>query len=165
MSTDVEAENSAYIRHGIEQLFNRGNLTVADERFADDIRLHSPASAEPIVGRDQVVEFIVALRVAFPDLHVEIEDLIAADDRVVTRCTTTGTHLGDYFGTPPTGHRVRINEVQIFRITDTRLVDLWLTFDVLGVLVQMGLIPASGMPAPVMHLLAWLQRRKTARGA
>jgi steroid delta-isomerase-like uncharacterized protein len=159
----VQTQNAEYIRHGVEYLFNRGDLTVADERFADDILLHSPASEEPIRGRDAVVDFIVKLRVAFPDLHMVIQDLVAAGDRVVTRCTSTGTHLGDYFGVPPTGHRVEITEVQIFRIEDTRIRELWLVFDVLGVLQQLHMIPAGGLPGPVMAGLAWVQRRRTRR--
>ena len=160
----VEARNAEYIRHGIEHLFNRGDLTVADERFAADILLHSPASEEPVRGRDAVVDFIVKLRVAFPDLHMVIEDLVAADDRIVTRCTTRGTHLGDYFGVPPTGHQVEITEVQIFRIEDTRIEELWLVFDVLGVLQQLHMIPAGGLPGPAMAGLAWVHRRRTGRG-
>lgn len=157
----IEAQNVSYIRHGIEHLFNRGDLTVADERFADDIVLHSPASREPIRGRAAVVEFVIRLRVAFPDLHVRVDDVIAQGDRVVTRCTTTGTHQGDYFGVPPTGQRVNVTEVQIFRIADTRIQELWLVFNVLGVLQQLGMVPPNGMPAPVMAVLAWVQRRRT----
>ena len=84
--------------------------------------------------------------------------------RIVTRCTTTGTHLGDYFGVPPTGRRVEITEVQIFRIEDTRIQELWLVFDVLGVLQQLHMIPAGGLPGPVMAALAWVQRQRTRRG-
>lgn len=159
----VATRNAEYIRHGIEHLFNRGDLTVADERFADHILLHSPATAAPVRGRSAVVDFIVKLRVAFPDLHLEIADLVADGDRVVTRCATTGTHLGDYFGVPPTGHRVEITEVHIFRIAATRIEELWLVFDVLGVLQQLHMMPAGGMPGPVMAGLAWVQRRRTRR--
>jgi steroid delta-isomerase-like uncharacterized protein len=155
--------NAEYIRHGIEHIFNRGDLTIADERFADDILLHSPASDEPVRGRAAVVDFVVRIRVAFPDLHMTIEDLVAVDDRVVTRCTTTGTHRGDYFGVPPTHQQVKISEVQIFRVVDTRITELWLTFNVLGVLQQIGMIPGGGLPPPVMAVMAAIQRRK-ARG-
>lgn len=163
-TNDLATRNAELIRHGIEHLFNRGDLTVADERFADHILLHSPASAAPARGRSAVVDFIVKLRIAFPDLHVEIVDLVADHDRVVTRCATTGTHLGDYFGVPPTGHRVEITEVHLFRIEDARLEELWLVFDVLGVLQQMHMVPAGGLPGPVMGALAWAQRRRNRRG-
>ncbi len=163
MSADLREENAAYIRHGIEEMFNHGRFAVADERFADRIALHSPASEEPVVGRAEVVGFIRKLRTAFPDLHIVIEDLIADGDRVVTRCTTTGTHLGDYFGVPPTSRRVRMAEVQIFRVEDTRIQELWLTFNVLGVLQQMGMVPAGGLPPPVMKVLAYVQRQLVQR--
>ncbi len=83
--TDVREANAGYIRHGIEEMFNHGRFAVADERFADGILLHSPASEQPIRGRSEVVGFVRKLRTAFPDLHMEIEDLIADGDRVVTR--------------------------------------------------------------------------------
>jgi len=156
-------ENAGYIRHGIEEIFNRRNMAVADQRFADDIVLHSPAQDEPVRGRENLKSFIRQLHTAFPDMHVTVEDLVAAGDRVVTRCTTRGTQDGEYFGTPPTGHAVTVNEVQIYRVVDGRIVELWLVFNVLGVLQQLRLIPPKGLPRPVMEVMCWVQRRATAK--
>lgn len=153
-------ENAGYIRHGIAEMFNKGNLAVGDVRFADDILLHSPASEQPLRGRETVKGFIRQIRSAFPDLNVTVEDLIASGDRVVTRCTTRGTQRGDYFGTPPTNRRVEISEVQIYRIVDGQIQELWLVFNVLGVLQQLGMIPARGFPKPLLQILASVQRRK-----
>ena len=156
-------ENAGYIRHGIEEIFNRRNMAVADERFAEDIVLHSPAQDEPVRGRQNLKGFIGKLHTAFPDLHVTVEDLVASGDRVVTRCTTRGTQDGDYFGTPPTGHAVTISEVQIYRVVDGTIVELWLLFNVLGVLQQLHIMPAGGLPRPIMELLCWVQRRGTVK--
>ncbi len=158
-------ENAAAIREGIEAMFNRGDLALADIRFAEDIVLHSPAQEAPMRGRETLKGFIRALRAAFPDLQVTVEETIAQGDRVVTRCTTRGTHRGDYFGTPPTHRRVAIGEVQIYRVADGRIVEMWLVFNVLGVLQQMGMIPAGGFPKPLLALLAWSQRRGARRAA
>jgi steroid delta-isomerase-like uncharacterized protein len=152
-------ENAAYIRHGIEEIFNRRNMTIADERFAEDIVLHSPAQDEPLRGRETLKEFIGKLHTAFPDMHVTLEDLVTAGDRVVTRCTTRGTQDGEYFGTPATGNSVIVNEVQIYRVVDGKIVELWLVFNVLGVLQQLGVIPAKGLPRPLLELICWGQRR------
>ena len=152
-------ENAGYIRHGIEEIFNRRNMAVADERFAEDIVLHSPAQREPMRGRATLKGFIGKLHTAFPDMRVTLEDLVAAGDRVVTRCTTRGTQDGDYFGTPPTGNPVTMSEVQIYRVVDGRIVELWLFFNVLDVLVQLGVIPPKGLPRPVLELICWGQRR------
>ena len=158
-------ENAATIRQGIEEMFNRGDLAIADVRFAEDIILHSPAQDTPMRGRETLKGFIRRLRTAFPDMHVTIEDTIAVGERVVTRCTTRGTHRGDYFGTPPTNRRVAISEVQIYRVVDGQIVEMWLVFNVLGVLQQMGMIPAGGFPAPLLAILAWFQRRGARRAA
>ncbi|CAN5628949.1 ester cyclase [soil metagenome] len=159
------ADNEAAIRHGIEQIFNLGNLAVLDERCTPDVVVHSPAQAEPMHGRATLEEFVLRLRTAFPDLHVAIDDLVADDRTVVTRCTTRGTQDGDYFGVPPTGSRVRMTEVQIFRIADGRIVELWLVFNVLDVLQQLGVVPAGGLPRPLLLLLARLRRRRNRRRA
>lgn len=158
-------ENAATIRLGIEQMFNQGNLAMAETRFAEDIVLHSPAQDEPMRGRETLKDFIRKLRTAFPDLHMTVEDCIAHGDRVVTRCITRGTQRGDYFGTPPTNRRVAITEVQIYRIEDGQIVEMWLVFNVLGVLQQLGMIPAGGFPAPLLALLAWFQRRGVRKAA
>lgn len=158
-------ENAGYIRHGIEEIFNKRNMAVADVRFADDIVLHSPAQAEPMRGRQTLKDFIGKLHSAFPDLRVSIEDLVASGDRVVTRCTTTGTQDGEYFGIPPTGNRVTMTEVQIYRVVNGRIVELWLVFNVLGVLQQLGVIPPRGLPPPIVRLIAWRQRRLSRKKA
>ncbi len=157
MSTSEE--NAGYIRHGIEEIFNRRNMAIADERFADGIVLHSPSQREPMQGRAILKGFIQKLHTAFPDMHVTVDDLVAAGDRVVTRCTTRGTQDGDYFGTPPTGNSVTVSEVQIYRVVDGQIVELWLVFNVLDVLQQLGVIPPNGLPRPLLELICWGQRR------
>jgi steroid delta-isomerase-like uncharacterized protein len=80
---------------------------------------------------------------AFPDLHVTIEDLIAEGDKVVSRNTVTGTHLGDYMGHPATGRTVTYSEIFIFRFADGRIAETWGVVDVLSQMRQVGVIPAA----------------------
>jgi predicted ester cyclase len=82
---------------------------------------------------------------SFPDLQMEIQELIAEGDKVVGRFTCSGTHLGAWLGQPPTGRRFeRVDEVAIFRFRDGRIVDAWSLEDTLGRLRQLGLTDRHG---------------------
>jgi len=75
---------------------------------------------------------------AFPDASVSIEDLIAEGDRVVIRLTANGTHGGDFLGVTPTGRRITMQEIDIARIENGLIAEMWAAPDVYGMLAQLG---------------------------
>jgi uncharacterized protein YhfF len=77
------------------------------------------------------------LTTAFPDLHTDIEDLIAERDRVVARLSFRGTHQGEFRGIAPTGRAVRFTAIRIYRIADCKIVESWASQDAPGLLNQM----------------------------
>lgn len=77
-------------------------------------------------------------RISFPDWNEKVDDVIAEGDRVVVRFTSTGTHLGEFEGIAPTGKKVRIQEVAIFRLADGKIVEQWGVPDLHGLLQQLG---------------------------
>ena len=81
-------------------------------------------------------------KTAFPDLNATVEDVIAEGDKVVTRVTFRGTHQGEIeeFG-PPTGRQVEIKGISISRIEGGKIVEDWDSYDDLGVMRQLGLVP------------------------
>jgi steroid delta-isomerase-like uncharacterized protein len=85
---------------------------------------------------------LVALRQAFPDLQIKIEDQIAERDKVVTRWTARGTHQGEFAGIPPTGKQVVMTGIDIDRIANGKLVECWTKSDDLSMLQQIDAIPA-----------------------
>jgi predicted ester cyclase len=87
------------------------------------------------------------LREAFPDLHFTVEDQIAAGDRVVTRWAGTGTHEGEFQGIPPTGRKVRISGIDIDRFASGKVVECWPEVNELGLLQQLGVLPAPELVA------------------
>jgi predicted SnoaL-like aldol condensation-catalyzing enzyme len=96
-------ENKALARRVLEEMFNKGNLEVADELLAPDYVDHDPAMPEDVRGPEGFKEYVRAYRSAFSDIHIRIEEQIAEGDKVVTRWTGTGTHDGDLAGiAPPT---------------------------------------------------------------
>ena len=83
-----------------------------------------------------------AARVAFPDFHHTVEDLVAEGDKVVPRLTLRGTHQGDFQGLPPTGKQVTFSGINVMRLEDGKIVEHWSIGDTLGMLQQLGAIPA-----------------------
>jgi steroid delta-isomerase-like uncharacterized protein len=137
MSTE---ENKALARRVIEQMFNEGNLDVADELLALDYVDHDPTLPEDVHGPEGFKEYVGMYRSAFPDLHVQIEDQIAEGDRVATRWTGTGTHDGELAGIAPTGKRVTVPGMEIVRIANGKLVEGWEGYDSGTLMRQLGVM-------------------------
>ena len=81
---------------------------------------------------------------AFPDLHFTVEDMIAEGDKVVTRLTIRGTQQGAFMGISPTGKQATVTAIDIHRFAGSKSVEHWLNMDTLGLLQQLGTIPAPG---------------------
>jgi len=144
MSTE---ENKAIARRFFEEIVNARQLGVADEIFAADHTYHDPSS--PMIGRgpEGQKQPIGAYIAAYPDLHHAVEDQIAEGDTVVTRWTGTGTHQGDLLGIPPTGKPAKVMGIWIHRLSGGKIVESWNVWDTLGMLQQLGVIPAPGQAA------------------
>jgi steroid delta-isomerase-like uncharacterized protein len=139
----MSEQNKAFVRHLIEEVIGRGNFALVDQFVAPDYVGHS--SSPEMNTREGHKQFLVALRPAFPDLELTVEDQIAEGDKVVTRWTARGTHKSEFTGVPPTGKQVVMDGIDIDRIADGKLVECWTKSDDLGMLQQIGAIPA---PAP-----------------
>ncbi|MFD5661355.1 ester cyclase [Streptomyces hirsutus] len=116
-----------------------GNLDALDEIVAPDSIDHDPAPGQ-VPGPEGYKAMFGELRAAFPDLHVEVEHLVATDDELAFAYTITGTHLGPLTGQPATGRKVSYRGMQISRFdSDGKLVERWGSSDELGMLRQLGL--------------------------
>jgi predicted ester cyclase len=125
------------------EVFNQGNFGLIDELIAPDFVEHSAQPGVPPT-RDGFMQLAIALRSAFPDLHYTVEDAIDAGDKIVHRLAASGTMKGDFLGIPATGTRATWTEIHIGRVADGRLVEHWGLADQLGMLVQLGIVPAPG---------------------
>jgi len=96
-------------------------------------------------GPAGVKELIAGYRAAFPDIHVTIEDQIADGDLVVSRWSAKGTHQGELMGIPATGKHATVTGITIDRIADGLIVESWNNWDTLGLMQQLGAIPAPAM--------------------
>jgi steroid delta-isomerase-like uncharacterized protein len=143
MSTAEAPSNKATFSRLHEAFESRDEELIAktiEEIVAPDVLMRTPLPIES-TGVQALKEVFATLYRAFPDLHVAVEDVIAENDKVVSRNTVTGTHLGEYLGRPPTGRSVTYNEIFIFRFADGRVVETWGVVDVLSQLRQLGLLP------------------------
>ncbi|MFL5761947.1 MAG: ester cyclase [Thermomicrobiales bacterium] len=138
---DVEA-NKALARRWYDEVASQGNLDVIDELFAPDHVNHqagaAPGEGSGPAGQKQLV---TAFRGAFPDLSVSVEDTVGQGDRVLVRYVFTGTQTGAYNGIPPTGKRVEVTGMAIWRFANGKAAETWVIFDIFGLLQQLGVIP------------------------
>jgi predicted ester cyclase len=133
-------ENKALARRVLEEMFNKGNLDVADELLAPNYVDHDPAMPEDIHGPEGFKQYVSGYRSAFSDLHLKFEDQIAEGDKVVTRWTGTGTHDGELSGIAPTGNRVTLPGMEIVRISGGKLVEGWEGYDTMNLMRQLDVM-------------------------
>ena len=136
----MSAANKDLLRRYFEELFNAGDLSVADEIVAPGYVNHNAVPGEA-PGRDRLKAFVTFIRTAFRDFHMAIEDQIAEGDKVVTRLTATGTHQAEFAGVPATGKRVNVTLINIHRVSGGQVQEAWLNWDALGLMQQLGAIP------------------------
>ena len=116
---------------------NTGNLEVMNDLVASYAIENDPAPGQA-KGPQGYIDFFTKLRAAFPDLKLEVEQLVADDDNIAFAYTMTGTHKGDFNGIPATGKSVKARGLQISRFEDGKMVERWGSSDELGILKQIG---------------------------
>jgi predicted ester cyclase len=139
-TADATAANKAVVRAFVEA-WNARDLTRFDDLMAEACRLTVGAetlSCSPAATR-AIAEHWLA---GFPDYRFELLDVIAEGDRVVARMPFSGTQTGPVLELPPTGRRVRVSEIVIFRLAEGKIVEAWEEYDALGMRQQLGVLPA-----------------------
>ena len=134
-------QNKELVRRLIEEVFNQGNMSWADEFLAPDFVEHEELPPGIPDGREGVKQMTAMLRSAFPDFHATIDDIIAEGDKVVIRQSWTGTHRGEFMGIPPTGKRVSFGVIDIIRVDGGKFVEHWGQMDNAGLMQQLGAVP------------------------
>ncbi len=134
--------NKKLTRRFVEEAVNKGNFKVLDEILADNYVYREPTVGE-FKGREGCKQLITMYRTAFPDVTLTIEEQIAEGDRLVTRWTARGTHRGELFGIPPTGKQITLSGVVITRFAQGRIAEEFEVYDALGMMRQLGAVPAE----------------------
>src|SRR3712207_3380467 len=132
-------ENKALARRSWESTDDPETL---GEVYSPDVVWHNPEG--DLQGIEEAKQFVSMFKTAFPDMRATVEDVVAEDDKVVTRVTIRGTHQGETeeFG-PPTGRQVEVQGITIHSIEGGKIVEEWNSYDNLSLLQQLGLAPAQ----------------------
>ena len=138
MSVD---QNKAVIRRFLEEVINQGLLERADDLVLADFVEIDPLPGQE-QGRDGLKAVIGMIRSAFPDTNWVINEMVGEGEKVVTRFTWTGTHAGAFLGVPATGRHVMVKGVVIDRLEGGKMADSRILMDTLGLMQQLGAIPA-----------------------
>lgn len=142
MST-TESKNKELAQELPQAIINEGNLDLIDEHFTVGYVGRHSAIPEPF-DRGGLKEAITMFRTAFPDLELQFEDVIVDDEKVVRRDRATGTHEGEFMGIEPTGTRVEIPGIDIVRFEDGKVAEEWYQADMMGLMLQLGVIEPPG---------------------
>jgi predicted ester cyclase len=140
MSTE---DNKADLRQFYEEVINKKNVTVID-KFIDPNQVDHAAPPGTPGGLKGATQTIGMYLTAFPDLHFTVEDMIAEGDKLVARLSVRGTQQGAFMGIPPTGKQGSITAIDINRMAGGKSVEHWIEMDTLGLLQQLGVMPAPG---------------------
>jgi len=136
-------ENSILIRRWFEEVWNSGRIEAVDEMASPDVIGHGQAQHATDIGLKEFKPFVMGFRSAFPDLKVTIDYIIEQGGKVVARWTATMTHKGEFLGIAPTGKKATITGTSTQRISGGKIVEGWDNWDQLGLLVQIGAVPAT----------------------
>ncbi|NDJ60879.1 MAG: ester cyclase [Chloroflexi bacterium] len=121
------------------ELWNAGNLEVAYEIIGEDYIGHVPGPLGEIKGPDGFAQLVATCRSAFPNLHVTVEDVMIANDKLVIRWTSRGTNTQDFMGIPATHKSIEVPGITILRVANGLIVEEWEGFDTMSMMRQLGL--------------------------
>lgn len=137
--------NKAIAREYFEA-FADGDLAWIDDHISSDFVRHDPGLPFEVRGSEGVRYLNSVFLTAFPDLRLDVEDVIGEGDKILVRLTIRGTHQGELMGIAPTGKEVEVGVLDLFHIADGKLVEHWAAIDNLGLMQQLGVVPEPGQP-------------------
>ena len=125
--------------------WNQGNFALIEEILAPDFIHHDPDRPD-VRSREDYKRWFAESRSLFPDLHITTDIQVAEGDYVAGRWTLRGTNTGDFelpAPAPATGKQVSVSGMSIFRFSGGKIVEEWLQEDTMGLLQQLGFMPAA----------------------
>ena len=133
------SDNEAAVRRWIDG-WNAQDAEVGKDLLSRDFVRHD-ANLPDVVGAAAQRDFLRGVFGAFPDIHIEVQQLIAQGDSVAVRLLVRGTHRDEFFGIPANGRSISFQSVDTFRLSDGKIVEQWVLMDALGLMQQLGAIP------------------------
>lgn len=140
----MSEQNKTIVRRLFDELWNKGNLPVADELIAPTYAHHDASTPDFGRGPESEKKRATLYRTAFSDLRLKVEDMIAEGETVVARWSCRGSHKGDLNGIEATGKQFVISGVSVVRFTGAKMVEGWINWDALGLMQQLNVVPELG---------------------
>lgn len=140
----MSEQNKTNVRRLLEEVWNKGQMQVADELIASNYKHHDSSTQEFGPGPDGEKKRATMYRNAFPDLRLSVEELIAEGETVVARWSCRGTHKGELNGIAPTNKQINVTGISVARFTNGKLSEGFVNFDALGLMQQLGAVPEIG---------------------
>ena len=140
----MSEQNKTAVRRLFDELWNKGNLPVAEELIAPTYTYHDALTPDVGRGPESEKKRVTHYRNAFPDMRLTIEDIIAEGETVVTRWSCRGQHKGELNGIAPTGRQFAISGVTIAHFANGKMVEGYVNWDALGLMQQLGVVPELG---------------------
>ena len=135
------------LRRVVDDVWQRGDLDAIGELYHEGYVGHDPFRALPLCGHTELRRHVTEVRNAFPDLRLEVEDVVIAGDRLAHRCVVRATHAGALGELPPTGRKVTVSGIEIMRFgPGGRILEQWMCWDLLGLLRQVGVLEINPWP-------------------
>jgi steroid delta-isomerase-like uncharacterized protein len=127
-----------------DDFHNQNQSELADELFAPGFRMHLafPGIVDPLDAAG-LAGIIGMFHAHFTDLEHTIEDVVVGEDRVAFRWSGTARHTADFNGIPATGKAVTASGITLFRVEEGKIAEMWEQLDALGLLQQLGAVPAT----------------------
>jgi len=138
----MTTESNKQVMSRFLEFINTASTALAQELISPDAVFHVPGRADPVKGPEGYLEIIAMMRSGFPDIQWTLEEVIAEGDKIAARFTMRGTHKGPFFGVPATGKVIQVQAMNIYRLSDGKFVEERGQPDLLGLLQQIGAIPA-----------------------
>ena len=147
MPTERSTEqNKVIVRRIYDELWNERKLEVAEELISEDGRNYDTGITPQPFEPEQMKGTVEMIGASFPDHH-KVEDLVAREIGWVAHVTLAATHQGPFMGIPPTGRKIEVTEIQVYRLKEGKAVEHRVGRDDLGAMRQLGVI-ADAVPAP-----------------
>jgi steroid delta-isomerase-like uncharacterized protein len=140
----MSADNKAVVRRLYEEVWNKRKLEVINEIISPSHALQASNIFGSSIGPEAYKRNVLLFFAGYPDLYWTIEDTIAEKDKVVACWTISGTHKGDYMGVPATNKKISVEGITIHHITNGKIMDSYVSWDIWGMMQQLGVVPAFG---------------------
>lgn len=138
----MTSENKSIARRLYQEVWNERKLDVVDELISPSHALYDPNASDSQVGPQAYKRTLTTFLTGIPDLRFKVQDMISENSKLAVSWVVSGTHQGDFYGIPATNKKISVEGVTIHQIDSGKILDSYVTWDMLGVMRRLGAVPS-----------------------